>query len=75
MPALTPVVTPVAAPINATDTSLLDHVPPTTGLDNVVTLPSQTVSVPVIGGNAACEAKLSIKANNVVTKIFITISL
>jgi hypothetical protein len=53
VPGLTPVVIPVAAPINAIDTSLLDHVPPTTGLDNVVTLPSHTLSVPVMGGSAA----------------------
>ena len=44
-----PLTTPVEMPIEATEVTVLFHVPPVAGSLNVVMLPWQTVAVPVIG--------------------------
>lgn len=54
VPAATPVTVPDDAPIVATVTSLLVHVPEGTELVSVVLAPVHTVDMPNMGGNAAC---------------------
>jgi hypothetical protein len=48
---------PDVAPMVATDTSLLDHVPPVVAFESTLLAPVQKVVGPMIGGRAAVATK------------------
>jgi hypothetical protein len=65
VPAATPFTMPDVAPMVATDTSLLDHVPPVVALLSEPLAPVQKVEGPMIGGRAAAATK---EKNTVLSK-------